>query len=119
MTDTIQYYYLRDFKTYQPYACIAINQNDDGTVDRGISICSSEDQFDKKLARSKSRGRLLHAAYKKCNSELINNKNVDNVNKYLAWANTIDQSKKYNLMFKSSYNSVATASEIRMLNKPE
>lgn len=47
-----------------PYATVAIEFNGDGTVNRGISICSPHDQFVKRVGTQKALGRLMSAKKK-------------------------------------------------------
>lgn len=52
----------KKFHSYsKPYATVAIEINEDGTVNRGISICSPKDQFVKKEGCNKAIGRLMAA----------------------------------------------------------
>lgn len=53
-TETVHYYYLRarnekdkTVKSGVPYGVVAVRANEDGTVNRGISICSTRDIFKK------------------------------------------------------------------------
>lgn len=52
-----------------PYATVAIDFNSDGTVNRGISICSPKDDFVGKTGIDKAVGRMRKA--KKCNSNIL------------------------------------------------
>ena len=45
----------------RPYATVAIEINEDGTVNRGVSICSAKDAFVKKVGVNKAIGRLESA----------------------------------------------------------
>lgn len=49
----------------QPYATVAIEINKDGTVNRGVAICSAKDVFIKKVGTKKALGRLESAKLKK------------------------------------------------------
>ena len=44
-----------------PYATVAISFNEDGTINRGISICSPNDMFLKSVGTAKAIGRLKKA----------------------------------------------------------
>lgn len=57
MDSEIFYYYLRD-EFDRPYGCVAIKENGDGTIKRGVSICSKEDNFSKSYARALALKRL-------------------------------------------------------------
>ena len=54
------YYYLRDEEN-QPYGCVAIQETHDGKINRGVSICSTRDHFDKNHARGLASARLKQA----------------------------------------------------------
>jgi hypothetical protein len=51
----------------RPYATVAIEINEDGTVNRGVSICSAKDAFVKKVGTKKAIGRLESAKMRKGN----------------------------------------------------
>ena len=51
----------------RPYATVAIEINDDGTVNRGVSICSAKDAFVKKVGTRKAVGRLESAKMRNAN----------------------------------------------------
>lgn len=53
----------------RPYATVAIEINEDGTVNRGVSICSAKDGFIKKVGTQKAVGRLMSA--KKAQSNIL------------------------------------------------
>lgn len=52
-----------------PFATVAIEFNGDGTVNRGVSICSIDDQFVKRVGSQKALGRLMSA--KKRNENIM------------------------------------------------
>lgn len=51
----------------RPYATVAIEINEDGTVNRGVAICSAKDAFVKKVGTKKAMGRLESAKMRKGN----------------------------------------------------
>ena len=53
----VVFYYEKDEKGI-PYACIAITAVDDEAIHRGISLCSSKDNFSRKEARRRAYKRL-------------------------------------------------------------
>lgn len=55
----------------RPYATVAIEINDDGTVNRGVAICSAKDAFVKKVGTQKAVGRLQSAKMRKDNIRYI------------------------------------------------
>ena len=63
MQNEIFYYYLRDGKN-NPYGCVAIQETTDGKINRGVSICSTKDHFNRAHARGLAYTRLKTA----CNS---------------------------------------------------
>lgn len=50
-----------------PYATVAISINDDGTINRGISICSPHDAFVRSTGVAKAIGRMRKAEHQKEN----------------------------------------------------
>lgn len=75
-TETVHYYYLRarnekdkTVKSGVPYGVVAVRANEDGTVNRGISICSTRDIFKKKTGRGIALSRLLNAEKNKKDGE--------------------------------------------------
>lgn len=62
--ENVHYYHLRyiaekNGKRYRiPYGTVAYRYNSDGTVNRGISLCSLMDNFDKRTGKAKALGRL-------------------------------------------------------------
>lgn len=57
MNNEIFYYYLRN-EGKHPYGCVAITDNGDGTIKRGVSICSKKDNFNKPYSRALALKRL-------------------------------------------------------------
>jgi len=64
-----RYYYLRkegqNGKRGDMYGAVVVSMNEDGTVNRGVSICSSKDRFDKTIAVNIARGRYRKVLEKK------------------------------------------------------
>lgn len=60
-----RYYYLRkngtDGKRGEMFGAVVVTMNDDGTVNRGVSVCSPKDRFNKKIAVNIALGRLRKA----------------------------------------------------------
>lgn len=54
------FYYVRtpDAPQNRPVATVAFEVNDDGTVNRGVAICSDSDNFSRKKGRAIAIGRL-------------------------------------------------------------
>lgn len=61
MESEVFYYYLRNKKN-QPYGCVAIQETANGFINRGVSICSTRDKFNKKHARGLALRRLNEAS---------------------------------------------------------
>ena len=62
-----------------PYATVAISINSDGTVNRGVSICSVNDVFEKSIGSAKAIGRMEKAMEAESNVCPINGyKNLEN-----------------------------------------
>ena len=66
----VMYYYLRDRKLNekdkkakkgQPFGVVAMRLNEDGTINRGVSVCSPRDRYDKKAGRGIAYKRLIDA----------------------------------------------------------
>ena len=59
MRNEVLYYYLRDEKNH-PYGCVAIQEtaSEKGKINRGVSLCSKRDHFDRKRARGIALSRL-------------------------------------------------------------
>lgn len=67
MSEEVMYYYLRD-QHNNPRGCVAMSVNPDGTVNRGVSLCSMWDTFNKAHARGLALGRLNEAIRSKKDS---------------------------------------------------
>lgn len=113
MKKEVYYYYLRN-EEQKPYGCVAISENEDGTINRGVSICSTTDIFLKKCARG--------LAFKRM-KEAVKNKNTVHFNRYNSYAEKkpLCPADFEALEFdtKSAYAVTPTAKEYRMLHKPE
>ena len=60
MKEEVVYYYLKNDEN-KPIGCVAIKENADGTINRGVSICSKADAFVKKCARGLAFKRMNQA----------------------------------------------------------
>ena len=116
--DDVMFYYLRDENKNQndksakkgvPFGVVAVRENENGTVNRGVSICSPSDRYNKKAGRGIALKRLIEAETK-CRSIPFGNYN-----------GTDDKKKITHLPFnyKSDFNAEITKSEYRMFHKPE
>ena len=114
MVQEVLYYYLKNEETKKPFGCVAICENEDGTINRGISLCSTKDVFQKNCARG--------LAFKRLN-EAIKNKSSNKFNEFFGEESncpvevtgfTADEFFK----MKSAYKVKPTAKEYRMLHKP-
>ncbi len=65
------YYYLRK-ENRQPFGCVCIGIDKDMRYSRGISLCAAQDTFVKKFARTRAKGRCVHAMMVQKNSLDIN-----------------------------------------------
>lgn len=115
--DKVMFYYLRENKHPNdksngrgvPFGVVAVRENPDGTVNRGVSICSPTDRYNKKAGRGIALKRLLKAETD-CRSTPFG--------KY----NGMDEKKKithFPFAYKSDFNAEITESEHRMFHKPE
>ena len=116
--EEVMFYYLRDeslnandkrAKKGSPFGVVAIRENADGTVNRGISICSPGDKYNKVAGRGLALKRLIEAETKKENIPFgvytgkEESKNITNMP----------------FVYKSYYRDVITKFEHRMFHKPE
>ena len=60
MKEDVMFYYLRDDHNH-PRGCVAMSVNQDGTVNRGVSLCSMMDSFNRAHARGLAMKRLNEA----------------------------------------------------------
>lgn len=116
--DKVMFYYLRDNNKNPndksggrgvPFGVVAVRENPNGTVNRGVSICSPSDRYNKKAGRGIAFKRLLKAE-------------TDCRSTPFAKYNGVDEKKKItNLPFayKSDFNAEITEGEHRMFHKPE
>lgn len=58
-----KFYYLRHQTSEGkiPYACVCIMKTADGSIARGVSVCSSNDSFIKQIGRNKAAGYAMKA----------------------------------------------------------
>ena len=61
----MRHYYLRektvDGRRGNMFGCVVVDMNEDGTVNRGVSVCASRDKFDKTIALNIATGRFNKA----------------------------------------------------------
>ena len=116
--DGVMFYYLRDermnindkkAKKGMPFGVVAIRENEDGTVNRGVSICSPGDRYNKVAGRGIALKRLMEAEEKKDNIPFG----------YYTGEECKQKITNFPFMFKSSYRDVITKFEHRMFHKPE
>lgn len=112
------FYYLRDnelnkkdkcAKKGQPFGVVAMRLNEDGTINRGVSICSPCDKFDKKAGRGIALKRLM-------DSEKSEDSKFFGV-----YFGKTENMNIFNIPFVEccAYHVKPTESEHRMLYKPE
>lgn len=67
-----QHYYLRSRKTGHPYGVVAITPGEEpGTVHRGISLCSQDDDWDKVQGFRKAVSRMRSAKFGRQSAEPV------------------------------------------------
>lgn len=78
-----------------PYATVAVTFNDDGTINRGISICSPHDAFVRSTGVAKAVGRMRKAQHQKENVyPILGFKRLERkIMKHLGWASPRDNVK--------------------------
>ncbi|MBR4316808.1 MAG: hypothetical protein IKP65_07610 [Alphaproteobacteria bacterium] len=119
ISGSVHYYYLREMHENDkqapkghPFGVIAVKNNGDGTVNRGIAICSPTDYFDKRKGRGLALQRLLKAEREQKSSEAFScyTGNKDKMN--------FDTSKVDAFQYKCGYREAETKQEHRMFYKP-
>ena len=109
MENTVHFYYLRNpQQQHQPIGCVAIHANADGTINRGVSVCSWNDNFSKKKARSLALTRLSLA------DKGLNIK----FGKYYGRSNSVAGMPDCPFENAAANNVQPTESEYRILHKP-
>lgn len=114
MEREVFYYYLKN-ENDKPFGCVAICENEDGTINRGVSLCSTRDTFKKVCARG--------LAFKRMN-DAIKNKTTVTFDEYHGTPKNglncpVDFDELFAFNTKSAYAVVPTAKEHRILHKPE
>lgn len=111
MEQEIVYYYLKDEQNH-PFGCVAIYENEDGTINRGISLCSTQDAFKKACARG--------LAFKRLNAAMNSKTSIKFAKHHDESCVRISCPIKFNSLteFKSAYHVEPTKQEYRMLHKP-
>lgn len=121
MNEEVMYYYLRDQHNH-PRGCVAMSVNPDGTVNRGVSLCSTLDVFNRAHARGLALSRLNEAirtkkdamfgTYKGNRGGIIHNPGYD-----LAMNVRMSEEADYNLLlpYKSHYAVRPNKFEMEML----
>lgn len=75
LQEDVMYYYLRTETKINgkvcrtPYGTVALRRNEDGTVNRGISMCSTKDNFCRKTGRKIAFSNLMKVENKEVNIE--------------------------------------------------
>lgn len=97
-----------------PYATVALEINDDGTVNRGVSICSAKDSFVKKVGTQKAIGRMMSA--KKAKNNILPLNSFESTQRRLLkkMGNLKARFENTNFDFLGAYRVAPTADEIKM-----
>jgi len=111
------YYYLRD-KNRHPFGCVCIGIDNELKYTRGISLCSTKDQFVKRIARKNSKNRCVHALvtkkdYYPINYTLTEKHTVLSIIKLAVCKHLIPDLFKFN--FKAEYNVNLTPFEYEII----
>lgn len=116
--DNVKFYFLRNepndnrSSKGQPYGVVAIRLNEDGTVNRGISVCSKYDLFNKNVGKGLALSRLLKAE-KLCRSvDVFENYVGDNEDNHVPFIKNIYQ-------YKCCFHEPILDNEHRIYFKPE
>ena len=117
MEREVFYYYLKD-ENDKPYGCVAMCENEDGTINRGVSLCSTKDTFKKVCARGLAFKRMNDAiktestvAFNEYNSNVLPKDGLNCPVKFNDSEEVINTKYAYAIM--------PTAKEHRILHKPE
>ena len=116
--EDVIFYYLRNSELNKndttakkgvPIGVVAVRENEDGTVNRGVSVCSIHDRYDKNAGRGIALQRLL-AAETNCRSV-----------PFAKFTGDEDKKTMKNIPFdyKSDFHAEITPQEYRMFHKPE
>jgi len=113
MEREVFYYYLKD-ENDKPYGCVAMCENEDGTINRGVSLCSTKDTFKKVCARGLAFKRM-NDAIKTQKTEYFSEYNGIPMNGLNCPVDITEQV----FAVKFAYAVTPTAKEHRILHKPE
>jgi hypothetical protein len=116
--EDVIFYYLRDRKLNPndstakkgvPIGVVAVRENEDGTVNRGVSICSRKDRYDKNAGRGIALKRLITA---------------ETICRSIPFGEYVgDEDKKMmrdiNFKYHTDFHAEITPEEYRMFHKPE
>lgn len=112
--ENIVFYYLRKNDNANgrgtPYGVVAVRENEDGTVNRGVSLCSPDDKYDKNAGRGIALKRLIKAESDKRSTE------------FGVYTGVREKKKMdYDIPFslKSAFHELITKEEHRMFHKPK
>lgn len=121
----VMFYYLRgevpqndkSAKKGVPIGCVAIRLNEDGTVNRGVAVCSPRDRYNKDAGRGIALSRLLNAENQQNSGENFGEYSLTGKRRAFnkEWFN--DLVAKYR--FKSGWHMNILPNEHRMFFKPE
>lgn len=120
MNMNIEFYYLRknlgdhNTKKGHPVGVVAIRNNGDGTVNRGVAICSVKDNFNKKIGRGLAFQRLKLAEKME--------KSIGEFNTYAGEPDKCNATSEFDYFsiykYKSGYRMPEMPNEHRMFFKP-
>jgi len=118
MFDTSKYhvYYLFD-EDKNRIGCVVFTRSDmDGTVNRGISLCSNEDQFCKRIARKIALNRCKIAEQTHVSQyPVMDNRRDPHVTYAFSMKNGTSMSTEDGMVFKSAYDARTTDYELQIL----
>ena len=116
--DGVLFYYLRDNELNvndkkagkgAPFGVVAVRENEDGTVNRGVSICSPSDRYNKKAGRGIAMKRLMEAESNQCSFPFDSYRGESNKKKIT----------NFPFAYKAEYHTTITKAEHRMFHNPE
>ena len=125
MKNEVMFYYLRSgipvndksAKKGVPFGVVAVRLNEDGTVNRGVAVCSPIDKYNKDAGRGIALSRLLNAEEKGASLNVFEKYSKTGNRQHFTADVVANVFEKYK--FKCGYHEPILKNEHRMFFKPE
>lgn len=125
MKSDVMFYYLRsgipandkNAKRGVPFGVVAVRLNEDGTVNRGVAVCSPIDKYNKDAGRGIALSRLLNAEEKETSLNVFEKYSKTGNRQHFSEDVVKNIFEKYR--FKCGYHEPILQNEHRMFFKPE